>query len=641
MLTATANRTDIQVLRGIAVGLVVAYHAHIPPFAGGYLGVDVFFVISGYLITKLISRDIANGSFSLRQFYVRRAWRLLPAAYVTFALCGMIAPYLLTSVELQDFTKQFIGSIAFIGNVTLWMQSGYFDQHAEVKPLLHVWSLAVEEQFYLVLPALLLLVPQRRWSFAIILATLFSLALCLSFVTTMPEATFYWLPTRAWELGVGGAAALLTANSSPTFRVNGVVSWLCLIVIPVLAARPMSATHPGVDAIVICSATAWLLVAPLQVRYDVVPAQIVARLDDISYSLYLVHWPIFAFINSANMTSPAGPRWPFRLMAVAVAVTLAAALYVGIERRFRINRRDVGSQPSGFWLAAIAASLLLTVISLNQVASTAAGYASRFRLSPGLADDCAQSVEQMWGQECSNSSDPIVAVWGDSHAMQFAGGLASESAAKVIQMARHDCAALLDIAMLEPPKRPRTWADACVRFNNDTLAGLAHNTRVEVVILASRWDQMINRPVTHSGTTTLSSTSTVAARLTATIEALRAIGKRVIVVESPPSIGFDVGRCWLKMKEAKLFFGAPRDCRIPFSEYAAQRANTGVVLAQVQKATNVPVFSYQAILCGAEWCDTSWAGIPLYRDGNHLSVEGAALISQKIAIYSDMLRRAN
>src|SRR6188768_2722165 len=156
-------RSDIQALRGIAVLLVIVQHARDGLIDAGYLGVDIFFVVSGFLITGLLSRAIADGSFRFGEFYFRRAKRLLPAAYVSFALTAVGAAFLLDLREWQDFSRQLAGAVTFTANFVLWRQTGYFEGAAALKPLLHVWSLSVEEQFYLLAPAAMVLLPRRFW----------------------------------------------------------------------------------------------------------------------------------------------------------------------------------------------------------------------------------------------------------------------------------------------------------------------------------------------------------------------------------------------------------------------------------------------------------------------------------------------
>lgn len=161
-------------LRGFAVGVVLLYHAGLKSIGGGYLGVDVFFVISGFLITNLLARAIESGTFSFADFYARRARRLLPAAYVVFGLVAAVAPWTLAGVELIDLRAQLLGALTFSANVQFWQHTGYFEGAARYKPLLHTWSLAVEEQYYFVIPALLVLLRPNRWRLAMVVLTLCS-----------------------------------------------------------------------------------------------------------------------------------------------------------------------------------------------------------------------------------------------------------------------------------------------------------------------------------------------------------------------------------------------------------------------------------------------------------------------------------
>src|SRR6516165_5401338 len=203
---------DIQVLRGIAVSLVVLFHSGTIPIPAGFLGVDVFFVISGFLITSHIIRDVDKQLFSLPRFYMRRARRLLPATYCTLAVTTLAAPFLLVPSSWGNYIKSLFGALTFTANIFLWLQTGYFEQDAAFKPLLHLWSLSIEEQYYLILPLFLLMAP-NRWRTPLIAATLLSsAALCFLLVAYKTSATFFLLPTRVWELMIGSFLAGIVAK---------------------------------------------------------------------------------------------------------------------------------------------------------------------------------------------------------------------------------------------------------------------------------------------------------------------------------------------------------------------------------------------------------------------------------------------
>jgi len=184
-------RVDIQALRGLAVLLVVLFHAQTPRIAGGYLGVDIFFVISGYLITTQVARAIQAGSFSFTDFYARRALRLFPAAYTVLFICLILSPWLLNSVEWDHFLQQLVGAVVFLANIVLWQQTDYFSPTAEYKVLLHMWSLSIEEQYYLLLPATLFFVNRRFWFSGAIIITIVSLILYSIAIEYKPISAFF------------------------------------------------------------------------------------------------------------------------------------------------------------------------------------------------------------------------------------------------------------------------------------------------------------------------------------------------------------------------------------------------------------------------------------------------------------------
>ncbi|NDY92896.1 acyltransferase family protein [Ideonella livida] len=309
------HRPDIQALRGWAVALVVLYHAGVPGLSAGYLGVDLFFAVSGYLITGLVREAVDAGRFSLAGFWLRRLWRLMPAALVTLAATTLGAAALLDAPEWRDYQAQLAGALGWSANLVLWGQGGYFAGAAAEKPLLHTWSLAVEEQYYLLLPPLLVwVVPRLRWRAVVAALSLASLGLMAWLQQHAPDAAFYLLPARAWALGLGAWVALGPAGGpapTPPHR----TAWARGLAMAVLVALPLwpwpqqLGPHPGLAAAGMVAATAVLLRLPGPVPAGRMLGRLLVWLGDRSYALYLVHWPLLALLQHAWMGSP-GPGQP-------------------------------------------------------------------------------------------------------------------------------------------------------------------------------------------------------------------------------------------------------------------------------------------------------------------------------------------
>ena len=253
-------RPDIQVLRAIAVLSVLIFHFNLPGLGKGFLGVDIFFVISGFLMSRVILDSLDQARFSASTFYLRRARRLLPAAWAVLLLTTLAAPWVLGPAALRDYAAQLGGAMSFSANNVLWQQSGYFDSSADLKPLLHTWSLALEEQYYFVLPLVLIWAGQRWRGWLLLALALASAGLCLWLNDEAPSASFYLLPSRAWELILGSLCALPAVRErvrSLPARIDS--AWLAL---PIMASSLIwgwDEVHPRTDALLVCLATAILI----------------------------------------------------------------------------------------------------------------------------------------------------------------------------------------------------------------------------------------------------------------------------------------------------------------------------------------------------------------------------------------------
>lgn len=329
-------RPEIDGLRAIAVIPVVLYHAGIGLFSGGFAGVDVFFVISGYLITTIIWEEMQSGSFTIAQFYERRARRILPALLVVLATTIPFAWLFLLPNEMEGFAKSIVAAVFFCSNILFWKDAGdYFGTPTELKPLIHTWSLAVEEQYYVIFPLLLLVVrPLKRYWVHIILGTIFvaSISLAQWYVSINPAASFYLLPTRFWELLIGSfAAALLRNNSTVTLNrplaefLSGV--GLSLIAVSVLLYTSKT-PFPSVYTIAPTLGAALLIIFAQQGTfiYRLLANRIFVDIGLISYSLYLWHQPLFAFAK--HQTQLHLSAW------IIVTLCLISVLLAYVSRQF-------------------------------------------------------------------------------------------------------------------------------------------------------------------------------------------------------------------------------------------------------------------------------------------------------------------
>jgi len=350
-------RREIDGLRALAVIPVILFHAGFSTFGGGFVGVDVFFVISGYLITSLIAPEIATGGFSLIRFYERRARRILPALFLV-VLCALpFAWWLMLASDMIDFSKQLVGVATFVPNVVLWRQSDYFDTVAELKPLLHTWSLGVEEQYYVFFPIALLLMAKvsRRWLGVLLAAiALLSIAVAQATAQTHPAFAFFLLPTRAWELVVGALCALylpVQAGWPPAGRATAALSELAggtglVMILIAVFLFGKGTPFPGVWALVPTLGAALIIAfaSPRTLVGRLLGSRPFVGLGLLSYSAYLWHQPIFAFFRIAGVDLASTS---LRLALIAATLLLAFLSWKFVETPFRrahrIERRTVFS----------------------------------------------------------------------------------------------------------------------------------------------------------------------------------------------------------------------------------------------------------------------------------------------------------
>ena len=572
-------RNDIQALRGLAVLLVIFDHAHIGLFRAGYLGVDIFFVVSGFLITGMVKKAIEAGTFSFSEFYFRRAKRLLPAAYVTFLATGVLSPLFLAPTEQRDFLHQLIGAVTFTANFVLLQQVDYFAGPSELKPLLHIWSLSIEEQYYLLLPATMVFLPRAFWRRGAAAILIGSLILCVLLMQTKPVAAFYLIPSRAWELAIGSIAALGALDGAQTRSAMRGLFWPALLALMLLPTVPSGLPHPGLDAAITCIATVIVILRRHNLLLESLPAIALAKVGDSSYSLYLVHWPIFAFINNAYVGESS---FYVNLLAVALSLALGYMLYRVVELPVRQSNLSPSARSTS---AAIASSFALisvpiVVTAICQLNATSQKFAAA---TTALGEACDFKAAFSATKECRNSDAPTILVWGDSFAMHLVPGLAAVTDRGIVQATAAACGPFLDLAPTEPIQRPRSWSEQCLRFNKSVFEYLANESSIRVVVVSSllaqylypAWDHYRWRILKMAGGELVEyepSVSLAIEGMRKTVDQVRALGKRIVVVAPPPSSGFDIGLCLDRKANGKVILGASARCEVPVLDYQRHQA---------------------------------------------------------------------
>ncbi|CAN5604985.1 acyltransferase family protein [soil metagenome] len=636
-------RIDIQALRGLAVLLVVMQHAEAGFMRAGHLGVDIFFVISGFLITGMIRRGVEEGGFTFREFYFRRAKRLLPAAYATFTATTVAAVFLLDAREWNDYTAQLAGAVTFTANFVLWQQTGYFEGAAALKPLLHVWSLAIEEQYYLLLPAAMVVMPRRWWLSCACMVLAASLLTCVWLWARHPSAAFYLLPTRAWELALGSVAALATLH---TGRTRLAAKWLLLPALATLLAVPVLSTGNAVlDMVAVCLATLIVIVAHHAAIESSRVSAVAARFGDASYSLYLAHWPVFAFLNNVRAGDPTLGELSAtaQALAVALALLLGFALFAAVERpcrraRLQPSRRLVWSAVGATAVLALVPAVLVAHVP-DSAGMTRAEIAHERRDNVGFSDVCEFYREFSPIPECRDTESPVMLVWGDSFAMHLVPGIAATTRRGVLQATKSSCGPLPGMAQLTDD-HPRNRAEDCLAFNASVLDYLARTPGIEVVVLSSPFYPYLDsgkrrllRRHAHDRLAEMDPGEAVAlAGMREAIDGIRALGKRVVVVAPPPSTGFDFSHCIERRASSRTLYGRLSNCNMRLVDYQASKAGVLQLLNRIELDSQVGVVSFDELLCDREECATSLGAHAIYRDEGHFSYVGSRVVAERMRL---------
>lgn len=634
-------RPDIDGLRAVAVLSVVVFHAFPGTLKGGFVGVDVFFVISGYLISKIIIGDLSTNTFSFAEFYSRRVKRIFPALATVLGACIVFGWLMLLPSEYSQLGKHVAGGAAFVSNLILLSEAGYFDVAGATKPLLHLWSLGIEEQFYIVWPVLLHVARKagRRLGLLLVVMMVGSFVLNLVLLPDHPVATFYSPLTRFWELLIGSTLAYVTLNDrrwlfEGSTRIRNVksITGAVLIGAAVLllnAEQPFPgwrALVPTLGAYLLISAgpDAWLnrkiLANPLMVWFGL-----------ISFPLYLWHWPLLTFARMIEAATPA-PR--ARVGIVLASIILAWLTYRCIEKPVRHGRAKKSTVV--ILLATVAGLLLvgLGVVSGEGFATTRGPWnvvniSKSYDHNDQYSERCRDAESGLFAPKfdpkidfcqstVSAGAEVEVNVIGDSHAGRIYSGLQQTSKLSLLNLGRGSCLPFVGYEATNPGSEELF---KCSPTMEHLIARSLARNRPRTVVLSGFFARA------YDGRVSPRSTEPTKVLMRATLLRLSAV-PRVVVVLDVPELPFDPSYCI----DRPLNRGTGRG-RCAFSRVEADK-KLALYEEELRGAANdlpnVTFFNPADVLCDADRCFAVADKQLLYDDRHHLSRYGATLVGRAL-----------
>jgi peptidoglycan/LPS O-acetylase OafA/YrhL len=660
---APKYRPDIDGLRAVAVGSVLGYHAFPDVIRGGFVGVDIFFIISGYLISTILLGNLEKGTYSFTQFYMRRILRIFPALLLVLLACFGFGWFELLGSEFKQLGKHIAGGAGFISNMILWRENGYFDNAAELKPLLHLWSLGIEEQFYIFWPVLLLV----TWKLRVKPLPFMVVILVASFAENIHEihtdtvGAFYSPLARFWELMIGGCLAYfgLHARDSRLMRTlsgggsasSAAAALGAVLILLALTCLDKYAIFPGWWALLPTVGAMLIIGAGKDAWFNrrVLATKGMVAVGLISYPLYLWHWPLLSFMQ---ITQAQKPSWWMRAGAVVAAIILATLTYQIIEKPLRFGRNK----------AAIAWVLLLCMCAVaggGAAAYVKHGFPTRamaknsqeaqildedIKVRDSFAMQSCADDPRIIGRAkpfCEQSVAPanpagLIVIWGDSHAGAWAATflqLAKERNYRVIVFSALGCPPLLGVR-----RSDSLGATFCSKLGlgEDIEKSIEQLHPTDIVVVA-RWSLYANgwlqdgtlREATHFLTTSPDGIATretsraaMSSELRPTIDALLRTGAHVLLVKNPPVLKTTIGEGLLRRPDS---FEPSAAENAEFERFGSQ------LIDSLSNVPNVDIFDPTAYFCGTGKCSAFYQGVPMYFDDNHLSGQGAVKLAGMVA----------
>lgn len=647
----TNYRPDIDGLRALAILPVVFFHAGVPHVSGGFVGVDIFFVISGYLITSIILAEIAKQSYSITSFYERRIRRIFPALFAVLAFAVFMSYLLFLPKDFAEFGRSVVAAILFVSNILFWREAGYFDAPAELKPLLHTWSLAVEEQFYVFFPVFLFMVNRfgkNRFVLFTLPIVLISLAWSAWGAYYKPASTFYLAPTRAWELLLG---ALLAMEALPAIRVKWVAECLaivaCALIGWAIVAFSANTPFPGLSALLPCIGAALLIYTGGNGRTHVsrmLSAQPIVGIGLISYSLYLWHWPIIVFAKQYAIEKLSTIQLGIMLAVTAVIAVLS---WKFIEQPFR-RKNAIFARNALF---SVSAATMVLFMSVGIGISASDGWPQRLSpevraLAAGTDDinprraECHDKlpVDVARGNLCqlgaSKTGSASFLVWGDSHADAFQPGI--ESVADQLQLrgwfaAHGGCPPIFGTT--------RNATDyTCAEFSAATLQFITEHN-IKHVIMVAWWPSYADEhwmiDTTQPQPQPEPAKTVFERAFVRTLANLNELGVAVSVLAPVPGAKLSVPSALAR----SVLFSKPANAAVSRNEYLVENAWLLDLFAAQRQQLGAIAYPHELLCSDTTPCRVADNGKPIYFDKSHVTATGAKSLAPVISqLFAPMLK---
>jgi peptidoglycan/LPS O-acetylase OafA/YrhL len=665
-------RREIDGLRALAVLPVLLFHAGFQSFSGGYIGVDIFFVISGYLITSIIINDLHAGTFSILKFYERRARRILPALFLVMMASLPFAWWWMSPTGLHDFSKSVIAVSLFLSNILFWKEAGYFATANELKPLLHTWSLAVEEQYYVLFPLFLMLAWRfigKRWIVGMLfVGALASLVVSEWALTRFSSASFYLLPTRGWELLIGALAAFYLFSKADTNNsqaqlppvISQAASLLGLLLITyAVFVYDKSTPFPGLNALVPTIGTVLIVLFanPLTIVGKLLGNKLLVGIGLISYSAYLWHQPLFSFARYGNIEEPSKIVY---LLLIVISLLLAFLTWKFVETPFR--NKNIVKRKQIFWFGLIG-SLFFISVGLIGVANK--GFEKRFNMPTSLSSSfgLTQRANECFDKPNLYQNDdwlcdigvkpaskvqakPAFVVFGDSHSKSLFDAFnqaALQANTHAVYSGASYCTPFLGIYIL----RADQVQVGCHLINQRVFDYVKAN-QIKKVFLIGRWSVYTDGGYDGTEATWIgitqrgkkdktSSRKAFEAGLRQTVEAYASIGAQLYVVEQVPQQTHGVKDLYYKIYNNKTDVNdvqkvteSIRELSVTKQQHLQLQSFVSQLFKQHAQTGQLSLINFDDIFCDGEKCLIGTDKHSYYFDNNHLTTAGGRLVIDEL-----------